>query len=55
MRTPLFTREPRAGMQWCVIDADGKLVCECDGDEEGRAEAEAIVACCNANPELFPS
>ncbi len=50
---PLRTREPRAGMQWTVVDADGKLVCECDGEEEGRAEAEAIVACVNAAPRML--
>jgi hypothetical protein len=42
LRAPGFN-----GMQWCVLDADGALVCECDGHDEGQAEAEAIARAVN--------
>jgi hypothetical protein len=44
---PLSEKEPYDGcvghMQCSVWDYDGNLVCECDGEDEGRAEAVAIV------------
>jgi hypothetical protein len=52
---PWRTREPgHGGYQWCVLDADGWLVCECDGEDEGRAEAKAIVAAVNRVHVLGP-
>jgi hypothetical protein len=45
---PWKTREPgHGGYQWCVLDADGWPVCECDGEDDGKGEAEAIVAAVN--------
>ena len=49
---PWCVQEPYDGcepghMQYSVWDADGNLVCECDGEDEGRAEAIAICAAVN--------
>jgi len=34
-------------MQWSIWDADGNLVAECDGDNEGRNEALTILFAVN--------
>ena len=45
---PFRTREPgHGGHQWCVLDADGWLVAECDGEDDGRGEAKALVRAAN--------
>lgn len=46
--TPFRAVPPRSGRQWTVVDADGKEVCECDGPEDGKAEARHIVRTVNA-------
>lgn len=46
---PWQVREPGfGGMQWCVVDAGGFLVCECDGEDEGRTLSEEIARVANA-------
>lgn len=46
---PWKTREPHAGRGWLVLAADGREVCEIDGecDGDGQREAEAIVRAMN--------
>jgi hypothetical protein len=45
--TPFRAVPPRSGRQWTVVDADGKEVCECDGLEDGAAEAALLVRSVN--------
>lgn len=51
--TPWTTRPPRAGRGWLVIAADGREVCEIDGECEGDGseEAHAIVGAVNVRSE----
>lgn len=45
--TPFRAVPPRNGRQWTVVDADSKEVCECDGLDDGAAEAVGIVQAVN--------
>ena len=43
-------------MQYSIWDADGNLICECDGDDEGCEEAITIVTAVNrAGPKVCAS
>jgi hypothetical protein len=55
---PWYAMEPYEGcdgspMQCSVWDAEGTLICECDGDDAGHAEAVAICVAVNrAGPKV---
>lgn len=55
---PWRAQEPYYGcdgqrMQYSIWDADGTLICECMGEDEGHAEAVAICAAVNrAGPRI---
>lgn len=48
---PWYVQGPYDGcdahMQHSVLDVDGCFICECDGEDEGHAEAVAIVEAVN--------